>query len=139
LWVLVDEKLDMSQQCTHAAQKANSILGCIGRGVAGRETEGIVPLYSCSQKDSFGVLHPGLGPPAQERCGAAGEGPKEATKMIRGLEHLSCEERLSELGLFSLEKRRLQGDPSAAIQYLQCACKQVGGQIVIGQGGMALN
>ena len=42
----MNEKLDMGQQCVLAVWKANYILGCIKKGVASREREVIVPLYS---------------------------------------------------------------------------------------------
>ena len=46
LGVLIDKKLNMSQQCVPAAQKAHHILGFIKSNVASRLREGILPLCS---------------------------------------------------------------------------------------------
>jgi len=103
--------LDMSQRGALAAQKASGILGCTKRRVASREREGIV-LCSALVKPHLEyrvqALHPEYKQSVLERL------ERRAPKVIRGLVHLSCEERLSEMGLFRLGKGRLRGDLTMA-------------------------
>lgn len=49
---------------------------------------------------------------------------RRAMSMVRGIDHLSYEDRLKELELFSLEKRRVQGDFVVALQYLNGVIKK---------------
>ncbi|GAB0192438.1 hypothetical protein GRJ2_001709100 [Grus japonensis] len=115
LGVLVDEKLNVSWQCALAAQKANRVLDRIKRSVTSRSREGILPLYSALMRPHLEYCVQLWGPQYKKDM----ELLERVQKLIRGLQHLSCEDRLRELGLFSLEKRRLQGDLTAAFQYLQ--------------------
>lgn len=123
---VADTKLNVRQQCVLAAEKVNTILGCIMQSIASRSREGDSSPQLSTDEATFGAACPALGSWVQERYGCTGDPSKRPQRWVRDWSTPDIRKGWWELGLLSLEKRRLGGKIIDVYKYLKGGYKEDG-------------
>jgi len=109
LGVLEDNGVTVSQECALVSKKANGILWCIEKNMVYRSMKVIFPFYFALVRPLLEYCVQFWAPHFKKDSNLLGGVQQRATEMIYTMEHLLYKERWSNLGLFSLGKRRPTG------------------------------
>uniref|UniRef100_A0A8C5N1B7 Reverse transcriptase domain-containing protein n=1 Tax=Leptobrachium leishanense TaxID=445787 RepID=A0A8C5N1B7_9ANUR len=119
LGVIISEDLRVSSQCNRAAGNASRMLGCVGRGISSRKMEVLMPLYRALVRPHLEYCVQYWRPYLQKDIDILERVQRRATKMVYGLKEKSYQERLNDLNMYSLEKRRDRGDMIETFKYVK--------------------
>uniref|UniRef100_A0A8C5WHD7 Reverse transcriptase domain-containing protein n=1 Tax=Leptobrachium leishanense TaxID=445787 RepID=A0A8C5WHD7_9ANUR len=126
LGVIISEDLRVSSPCNRAAGNASRMLGnagrmlgCVGRGISSRKREVLMPLYRALVRPHLEYCVQYWRPYLQKDIDLLERVQRRATKMVYGLKEKSYQERLNDLNMYSLEKRRDRGDMIETFKYVK--------------------
>ena len=110
LGIIISSDLKPSQHCSEVAKTANKLVGFIGRAFENKSEKVILKLYNSLVRPHLEYCVQFWSPYYRKDIEKLERVQRKITKMIPRLRNISYEERLKELNLFSLSKRRMRGD-----------------------------
>src|SRR5579864_8235140 len=110
LGVIVDKSGKPSEQCIVAVKKANGIFGMIKRNIKFKSKNVIVKLYKSLVRPRLEYCIQAWSPHLRKDIDMMERVQRRATRLIEGFKDVSYDDRLEQMGLISLEKRRVRGD-----------------------------
>ena len=116
--VLLHKSFKPSFQCARAAAKANAVLGQLSRGISYRDSKTFISLYKTFVRPHLEYCSQAWSPWNKADIEVLEAVQRRAIMMVTNLRGRSYEERLAELEMVTLEKRRLRGDLIQAYKVL---------------------